>query len=106
MSHLMRNGAVVEPDEVLKMRKSTDKLADDLRKTSKELINSTEQLNNNGFQDTNFDRLYQVITENKKHLEELDKVMLDFSKYLKFIEENIRELIDGDPFKKSNITVR
>ncbi|AEK23370.1 hypothetical protein CGC56_01940 [Capnocytophaga canimorsus] len=102
----MRNGAVVEPDEVLKMRKSTDKLADDLRKTSKELINSTEQLNNNGFQDANFDRLYQVITENKKHLEELDKVMLDFSKYLKFIEENIRELIEGDPFKKSNITVR
>jgi predicted nucleic acid-binding Zn-ribbon protein len=101
----MKRGAVVEPDAVKKMKSKTDQLADELKKTSAQLLNRTEELNNNGFQDGNFEQLYSVISENKENLLKLNKVMISFSDYLIRVEKNIRDLVGTAPLKRSNIKI-
>lgn len=105
MSGYMKNGAVVEPDAVKKMKASTDQLAENLKKTSDSLMKRTEDLNNS-FQDGNFEQLYKVITNNKENIIKLNKVMGEFSVYLAEVEKNIRELIGGATLKGENINIQ
>lgn len=102
----MKNGAVVEPDAVRKMKTSTDQLAENLKKTSDNLIKRTDDLNNNGFQDGNFEQLYNVVTNNKENLNKLNKVMGEFSVYLNEVEKNIRDLVGGESLKGSKINIQ
>lgn len=106
MSGYMKNGAVVEPDAVKRMKASTDQLAENLKKTSDSLMKRTEDLNNNGFQDGNFEQLYKVVTNNKENIIKLNKVMGEFSVYLAEVEKNIRELIGGKTLKGENINIQ
>lgn len=105
MGGIMKGGAVVEPDAVKKMKKDTDELAANLKETSKNLINRTNELNSRGFQDSNFEQLHTVIMANKDNLEKLEKVMESFSEYLQKVEKNIRELMDGPKLKGGNIKI-
>lgn len=106
MSGNMKKGAVVEPDSVKKMKEATDVLASELKKTSADLFKRTEELNNNGFQDGNFEELYNVISNNKENINKLNKVMESFSTYLNEIEKNIRDLVGGEKLKGSKINIQ
>ena len=95
MSGYLIEGAVVEPDSIRKMKNKVDELITDLAKSAKELIDKTENLNQKGFQDGNFESLYRVITERKDDLEKLKNIMKSFSGYLHETEKNIRNLVDA-----------
>ena len=106
MKNFMKNGAVIEPDSVKAMKLKTDRLAQDLEKTSKELISRTEYLNQAGFQDENFASLYNSIQEKKQDLDNLKKVMISFSEYLLVVEKNIRELVNSQKIKGKNLNIK
>lgn len=106
MSGYMKKGAVVEPDSVKKMKEATDLLASELKKTSEDIFKRTEELNNNGFQDGNFEQLYNVINTNKENINKLNKVMNRFSTYLTEVEKNIRDLVGGEKLKGSKINIQ
>jgi hypothetical protein len=95
MSGHLIEGAVVEPDSLRKMKNKIDELINDLAKSSKELISKTENLNQKGFQDGNFENLHRVITERKEDLEKLKNIMGSFSDYLSETEKNIRNLVES-----------
>ncbi len=87
----MINGAAVEPAYLRKMKEKIEELTADLARTSKELINRTEELNQKGFQDAHFESLYSVINERKEDLEKLKNIMQSFSDLLIRLEKNIVE---------------
>lgn len=72
----------LEPKGLKQMKEDTDTLAKNLLKTSRDLIERTEELNQKGFQDGNFEPLYKLISERKKDLEDLNKLMGVFSERL------------------------
>jgi hypothetical protein len=106
MSGYMKNSAIVEPDSVKKMKEATDALANDLKKTSDDLLKRTEDLNNSGFQDGNFEQLFSVISNSKVNLVKLHNIMNSFSTYLSEVEKNIRNLVGGEKMKGSNINIQ
>jgi hypothetical protein len=101
MSGHMIQGAVVEPDSLRRMKEKIDMLAEDLARKSKELINRTEELNQKGFQDQNFESLYRIITERKVDLEKLKNIMISFSEYLVEVERNIRKLVESEKIRSN-----
>jgi hypothetical protein len=106
MSGHLVEGAVVEPDSIRKMKNKVDELITDLAKSAKELISKTENLNQKGFQDGNFESLHRVITERKEDLEKLKNIMLSFSDYLQETEKNIRNLVEAKKISSnSNINI-
>ena len=94
-------GAAVEPDSLRKMKEKIDSLANDLSKTSKGLIERTENLNQKGFQDQNFEDIYKHITERKEDLEKLKNILISFSEYLVEVEKNIRQLVESEKIKSN-----
>ncbi len=101
MSGHLIQGAVVEPDSLRKMREKIDGLTAELAKTSKSLIERTENLNQKGFQDQNFEDIYKHITARKEDLEKLKKIMISFSEYLVEVEKNIRQLVESEKIKSN-----
>jgi hypothetical protein len=101
MSGHMIQGAVVEPDSLRRMKEKIDRLAEELARTSKELISRTEELNQKGFQDQNFESLYRIITERKEDLEKLKNIMFSFSEYLVEVERNIRQLVESEKIRSN-----
>ncbi len=101
MSGHLIQGAVVEPDSLRRMKEKIDRLAEDLARTSKELINRTEELNQKGFQDQNFESLHRIITERKEDLEKLKNIMISFSEYLVEVERNIRQLVESEKIRSN-----
>ncbi len=97
----MIQGAVVEPDSLRRMKEKIDRLAEELARTSKELISRTEELNQKGFQDQNFESLYRIITERKEDLEKLKNIMFSFSEYLVEVERNIRQLVESEKIRSN-----
>jgi hypothetical protein len=101
MSGYLVKGAVVEPGSIKLMKDKIDQLTSDLAKTSKELINRTEELNQKGFQDQNFESLYRIINERKEDIEKLKNIMISFSDYLNEVEKNIRKLVESEKIKSN-----
>ena len=101
MSGHLIQGAVVEPDSLRRMKEKIDRLAEELARTSKELISRTEELNQEGFQDQNFESLYRIITERKEDLEKLKNIMFSFSEYLVEVERNIRQLVESEKIRSN-----
>ncbi len=97
----MIQGAVVEPDSLRRMKEKIDRLAEELARTSKDLISRTEELNQKGFQDQNFESLYRIITERKEDLEKLKNIMFSFSEYLVEVERNIRQLVESEKIRSN-----
>ena len=83
------------------MKEKIDRLAEELARTSKELISRTEELNQKGFQDQNFESLYRIITERKEDLEKLKNIMFSFSEYLVEVERNIRQLVESEKIRSN-----
>ena len=105
MSGFRFKGAGVEPDAVRKMKNKVDELIADLHRSADELISKTENLNQKGFQDGNFESLYRVIIERKDDLEKLKNVMKSFSELLQNTERNIIELNSKRINSNSNFNI-
>ena len=100
-----KDSAIIEPDAVLKMKKDTEELKENLVKTSNKLLNSTNILNEQGFQDGNFAQLHSLVTSNKENIDKLCGAMVSFSVYLAEIEKIIRSLANGPKIPTSNIQI-
>jgi uncharacterized protein YukE len=89
MSSIMKNGASVDPEALKDMKQKTSEYAEQLKRTSEELINRVENLNQSGFQDKKFAELFKAVEDKKVDLEKLNKILISFSEYLGKLEKII-----------------